>query len=198
MDYHTLSDRELIERVVARDQAALGTLYDRFARPVYALALRIMGRRERAEEVVQEVFAKLWRKPASYNPERGSLINWILSVTHNQAIDLLQKERNYDTAIPLDLHDEEEGHPAQQVVDDSADPATLAWHSAQAAIIKQALQELPEAQRLVIELAYYVGLTQVEIAAKLGEPLGTVKTRTRLAMQKLRASLAGKGLHRES
>ncbi len=198
MDYHTLSDRELIERVVARDQAALGILYDRFARPVYSLALRIMRRRERAEEVVQEVFAKLWRKPASYNPERGSLINWILSVTHNQAIDLLQKERNYDTAIPLDLHDEEEGHPAQQVVDDSADPAILAWHSAQAAIIKQALQELPEAQRLVIELAYYVGLTQVEIAAKLGEPLGTVKTRTRLAMQKLRASLAEKGLHRES
>lgn len=196
MEQRVQSDRELIERVVAHDHAALGELYDRYVRPVYALALKIMHSRERAEEVVQEVFAKIWRKPASYNPERGAFINWVLGVTHNQAIDHLQKERNYDNSIPLDLAvgDEDEGRVAPQIVDEAADPSDAAWLSVQAGIVKQALVELPTAQRQVIELAYFTGLTQVEIAARLNEPLGTVKTRTRLAMQKLKVSLQDKGL----
>jgi RNA polymerase sigma-70 factor (ECF subfamily) len=188
-DYTSLSDQQLVARLVEHDPNALAAIYDRYIRPIYSLAIKMMGRKERAEEVVQEVFIKLWRKPYSYDPQRGAFINWILGVTHNQAIDELQRERNHERTVSHALPNVGEEEQAIDVPDPNADPAEEAWFSVRMDIVRQALQRLPSAQRQVVELAYFSGLTQAEIAARLTEPLGTIKTRTRLALQKLKVIL---------
>ncbi len=197
VDYQGLSDQQLMMRLAERDANALTTIYDRYARPIYSLAIRIMGKPERAEEVVQEVFIKLWRKPHSYDPQRGAFINWVLGVTHNQAIDELQRERNHERSVSHSLPTAGEEELSIDVPDPTADPADQAWYSVRLDIVREALMRLPQAQREVIELAYFSGLTQVEIAVRLAEPLGTIKTRTRLALQKLKVILEEEGLRSE-
>lgn len=195
LDYCSLSDAQLVQLLQERDQQALAAIYDRYAKPIYSLAMRMMGRAERAEEVVQEVFIKLWRKPYSYDPQRGAFINWVLGVTHNQAIDELQRERNHDRTISHSMPTGADGaEQAIDIADPHADPAADAWQRLQLDIVRGAMIKLPPAQREVIEMAYFSGLTQVEIATRLREPLGTVKTRTRLALQKLKLLLAEQGL----
>lgn len=196
-DYTSLSDQQLVARLVERDPNALTAIYDRYIRPIYSLAIKMMGRRERAEEVVQEVFIKLWRKPYSYDPQRGAFINWILGVTHNQAIDELQRERNHERTVSHALPVAGEEEQSIDVPDLSADPAEAAWFSVRMDIVREALQRLPVAQRQVVELAYFSGLTQAEIAVRLTEPLGTIKTRTRLALQKLKVILEEEDLRGE-
>ncbi len=193
LDYPSLSDQQLMSMVAERNPDALAALYDRYARPVFSLAIRIMGRPERAEDVVQEVFIKLWRKPTSYDGQRGAFINWVLGVTHNQAIDELQRDRNHERAQSHSLNYDGEDEQPIEVADQTPGPADMAWYNVRLEIVQRAMAKLPLEQRRVIELAYFGGLTQTEIAARLSEPLGTVKTRTRLAMQKLKVLLEAEG-----
>lgn len=185
MDYQSASDEAVVERLRQRDPRALETLYDRYSRPVYSLALRILHDRALAEEIVQEVFLKLWRQPERYSAERGRFAPWLLSVTHHRAIDELRTSQadlrfgSGELPVGFELRNSE------------VDPAEVTWYREEQEQVRDALVQLPDSQRRVIELAYFGGLTQAQIAALTGEPLGTVKTRIRLGMQKLRTILSG-------
>ncbi len=173
-------DETLCARIRARDVRALEALHERHGRALFSLALRMLAESEAAEEVVQETFLKLWQQPDRYRPERGRLLPWLLGVAHHRAVDRLRRrrlEQRYNANPRL----AEFGSPPPDPQDTFVD--TLRGEA-----IARALRTLPEAQRQAVELAYVRGMTQVEIAQFLGEPLGTVKTRLRLAMQKLRGS----------
>ena len=164
---------------------ALERLYDRYSSLVFSVGLRVLGDRQLAEDVTQDVFLRLWRRPWSYDPARGRFRSWLISVTRNRAIDerrrvvrrLRLEERGDDPAPEL---------PAPGRFHDPQLEAVLAEERR---AVREAMTRLPPPQREVIELAYFGGLTQVEIAAQTGEPLGTVKTRIRLGIQKLRDAL---------
>jgi RNA polymerase sigma-70 factor (ECF subfamily) len=143
----------------------------------------MLGNREAAEELVQETFLRAWRQIATYQPSLGRVSNWLLGIARNLAIDELRRRGARPQVVANDENDEQ---ITQIPGSRDEDPAELVQASAQSAQIRQALDVLPPAQREVMELAYYSGLTQSEIAARLGDPLGTVKTRMRLATQKLR------------
>ena len=162
----------------------MAELYDRHARPIYSLALRILGDTTEAEDIVQEVFSQAWKQAARYNASRGAVGAWLLTLTRSRAIDRLRAKR----ARPGDVSDE---RVADQLVDAGPPADLLVLSSEQVARVRAALDELPLLQRAAIELAYYEGLTHAEIADRLEQPLGTVKTRIRLAMLKLRDVLAG-------
>jgi RNA polymerase sigma-70 factor (ECF subfamily) len=137
----------------------------------------------RAEEIVQEVFLKVWRQPGSYLAERGPFGTWLLSVTHHRAIDVLRARRV--DVVPLDDLESR----VLEIADRAPDMAESASIREQRAAVREAMATLPVAQRRVLEMAYFGGLSQTEIADGLGEPLGTIKTRVRLAIQKLRTHL---------
>ena len=162
----------------------MAELYDRHARPIYSLALRILGDTTEAEDIVQEVFSQAWKQAARYNASRGAVGAWLLTLARSRAIDRLRAKR----ARPGDVSDE---RVAGQLVDAGPPADSLVLSSEQVARVRAALDELPLLQRAAIELAYYEGLTHAEIADRLEQPLGTVKTRIRLAMLKLRDVLAG-------
>ena len=168
--------------------AALAALYDRHARAVYSLALRVVADEADAEEVVQEVFAQAWRQASRYDPARGTVVAWLLNMARTRAIDRLRARR----ARP-DRAGVESEHAWSALPATSADPLDALDTARDAARVRQALQRLPLIQRVAIELAYFEGLTQTEIAARLEEPLGTVKTRIRVALLKLRDALSGSG-----
>jgi len=159
-------------------------LYDRHARPIYSLALRILGDATEAEDIVQEVFSQAWKQAARYSASRGAVAAWLMTLARSRAIDRLRAKR----ARPGDVSDE---RVAGQLVDAGPPADSLVLSSEQVARVRAALDELPLLQRAAIELAYYEGLTHAEIADRLEQPLGTVKTRIRLAMLKLRDVLAG-------
>lgn len=179
------SDDELIGRLAGGDLQALETLYARYARPVFALAVRVLGDEAEAEEVTQDVFERAWRYAPSFDPSRGRFGTWLLSVTHHVAVDALRRRRRRPQAVGGEV-----GALALQVVaDPRVDVATASIEHVEGAQIRRALQALPEAQRRAIELAYFAGLSHLEIAAALGDPLGTVKARIRRGMERLRAVL---------
>lgn len=181
VDVTLLSDEVLAERLVAGDVGALEQLYERHSRAVFSLALKLLSEREAAEEIVQETFLKLWQRPDAYSPERGRLIAWLLGVAHHRAVDRLRRRRL-----------EQKYGASQQALEPlvtERDPVDDVLQSLSGEAVARALRQLPTAQRVAVEMAYLRGLTQVEIATALGEPLGTIKTRLRLAMQKLRGSL---------
>lgn len=180
-------DLDLLWRVRQRDPEALARLYDRYGCAAYGLALRILRDPEAAAEVVQEVFLRLWQRPDHYDPLRGTVATWLLSLTHHRAIDLVRARRRQGQAV-LALAQSDGPAEAETAL------ADLAWLHERRQAVRQALAELAPVQRQVIELAYFDGLTQREIAALLGEPLGTVKTRLRLGMQRLRSLLAARGM----
>jgi RNA polymerase sigma-70 factor (ECF subfamily) len=165
------------------DHDALAELYDRHARLVYSLALRIVRDQGDAEDIVQEVFAQAWRQAGRYQASRGSVIAWLLNLTRSRAIDRLRGRRSRPEAA---------GDPVELQLPDLAQPIdeVLAL-SGQATQIRAAVQELSVLQRIAIELAFYEGLTHVEIAERLELPLGTVKTRIRQGLLKLKDRLAG-------
>ncbi|MGE3841164.1 MAG: sigma-70 family RNA polymerase sigma factor [Vicinamibacterales bacterium] len=175
-------DAALMARVVARDADAFAELYDRHARAVFSLAFRIVGDQLEAEDVVQDVFTQAWRQAERYDARRGALPAWLLNITRSRAIDLLRRRRQRVAAPP--------GFWSELVAAGPA-PDTLALTSARVQALKQALADLPWAQRLPIELAYFEGLSQSEIAVRLEEPVGTIKTRVRLGLMKLRDAVAG-------
>ncbi len=185
MDYARAKDEELVVRIAERDERALERLYERYGRAIYSLVLRMLRDPARAEEITQEVYLKLWRRPSSFSVDRGSFATWFLSVAHHRTIDELRAKR-------LDVYPLDDGeNPPRELVDGGEDLADIAWLREQRVAIRQAMSVLPEAQRTVIDLAYFAGFTQREIAERTGEPLGTVKTRIRLATMKLRTLLSG-------
>ena len=182
-----LSDADLIERAASGDARALEVLYDRYSRVVYSFALRIVGDQQIAEEVLQEVFFRAWQQGGSFRANRGSFITWLLSITHNMAIDEVRKRRRR----PQRSDNDDPETALAGVPDTGLDVEEEVWLGSLRQTIAAALATLPPAQREAVELAYFQGLTQREIAERLGEPLGTIKTRMRLGMQKLRDLLEG-------
>ena len=169
------------------DIVALELLYDRYSTLVFSVSLRVLRDTHLAEDVVQEVFLRLWRQPTSYDPTRGRFISWLMSVTRNRSLDELRRvTRRMRSEDP---EDDEPGHEIAAVGHLDDPQAELMVAEARAAV-RAAMMRLPHAQRRVIELAYFGGLTHVEIAERTGDPPGTVKTRVRLGMRKLRESLA--------
>jgi RNA polymerase sigma-70 factor (ECF subfamily) len=166
------SDSDLLVRVAGRDREAFEVLYNRYIRSIYGLALRRLRDRERAEDAVQETFAAVWRSAASYRPERGPAAPWLYAVARNAIVDRFRGHVEPTGEVP-ELASGEPG-PA-----DRAEASYVSWR------VHRALEELPEREREVVELAYWSGLSQSEVAEFLHIPLGTVKTRTRSALAKL-------------
>jgi RNA polymerase sigma-70 factor (ECF subfamily) len=177
-----LDDAALLERIAAGESAALEALYDRHSRAAYALARWLVGGAEQAEDVVQDAFLAVWRQAASFDSRRGSPQAWLYTIVRHRAIDLLRRTKSQCTAID-DL-------AAENIVDTRHDVEAEVTLNAQRATVRGAILRLPPAQRRAIELAYFQGLTHHEIAARLCLPLGTVKGRLRIALQKLRVVLA--------
>src|SRR5262249_11126471 len=173
------TDRALIARIEARDADALASLYDRHAARLLGLASRILGAGGEAEEVVQELFLYVWRGATTFDPVRGSVLAWLLVATRSRAIDRLRARR---PAMKAGLTRVEQFPDKPDPRDIEADSATREWE----ALCRSAIAELPAEQRVVLELAYFEGLTHQEIAQKTSTPLGTVKTRVRLGLMKLR------------
>ncbi len=173
------TDRALIARVEARDADALAALYDRYAARLLGLAARILGDTGEAEEVLQEVFLFVWRAAATFDPARGSVLAWLLVATRSRAIDRLRTRRPAARA-GLTRVDRIPDKPDPSDVE--ADSATREWET----LCRAAIAELPPEQRLALELAYFEGLTHQEISQKTSTPLGTVKTRVRLGLMKLK------------
>jgi RNA polymerase sigma-70 factor (ECF subfamily) len=182
-------DEALHARVASGDSRALEALYDRYSRIVYGTALRMLGTAELAEEIVQETFWRVWRRSGTFQPGRGQVSSWILGIAHNLAIDELRRQR----ARPNPVYDEEDRPVLRDMEDSRMDVAGTALEDEQRRLISAALDQIPAEQREAIELAYFGGLSQSEIAARLQNPLGTVKTRIRLGLQKLRDILSAQG-----
>jgi RNA polymerase sigma-70 factor (ECF subfamily) len=191
LNYTTLNDAELMLLVAYHNAEALTVIYDRYGGIIYALALKMLHQPTRAEEAVQEVFIKLWRKPQRYEASRGAFINWVLGVTHNQVVDQIIKERRHQThVVCISCPDTQTRQTLQDhIADQSPDLGEQVWLETRRKLMRGLILRLPTAQREVIELAYFGGFSQTEIADHLRAPLGTVKTRTQLALKKLRAML---------
>lgn len=176
-------DRDTLRRMGEGDGQALGRLYDRHGRAAYSLALRILREQRDAEEVVQDVFVQAWRQSARYDTARGPVVAWVLMLTRSRAIDRLRMRRGLP-ALPGDAHE-----ALRDLPDAGASADLLVVTAEQAAAVRAALDLLPHEQRAPIELAFYEGLTHVEVAARLEQPLGTIKTRIRLGLLRLRAAI---------
>ena len=178
-----------MEAIVARDDMAFAVLYDRYVDVVYSTAFRVLGDVGLAEDATQDIFVRLWRAPQRFEPARGRFVTWLLSVVRNRAVDEVRargrRRRREGTSSTPDA-DILETLPGT-----SDDPAASLQQSERQALVRGALAVLPREQRLALELSYFNGLTQQQISEALHQPLGTVKTRIRLGMQKLRRSLDG-------
>jgi len=177
-----LPDAELVARIVDSDSAALAGLYDRFSPVLLALIRRVVGAAGDAEEVLQEVFIQVWRQADRYDSSRSSVSNWLSLITRSRSIDRLRKLQVKDRTAQAAFAEDPR-------LDTSPEGVRNVLFLERRDRIRSALDELPEAQRQVIELAFFKGMTQSEIAEGIGIPLGTVKTRTLLAMKKLREAL---------
>jgi len=169
----TRTDADLIADVADGDRAAFEELHRRYARPVLGIALRRIGDRGRAEDATQETFASIWRSAARFDPERGEATSWLFTVARNAIVDGLRRRRE----PPVD--EAPELAAADPGPDDAAESGWVAWR------VHRALETLPDHERSLVELAYWSGMSQSEIADYLGMPLGTVKTRTRSALRRL-------------
>ena len=175
-----VSDIALLQAIARGDEASLARLYDQYRVILFGLLVRILNSREEAEDVLQEVFLQVWRRAGDYDEQRGKPFTWLVTLTRSRAIDrlrVLSARQRLATSVAQD-------QPAE-----ASDALKETVRSEQKDIVRQALAELPEEQRRTLLLAYFEGLTQTEIAAKLNSPLGTVKTRMRSAMTKLRETL---------
>lgn len=179
------ADLDAVRRMAAGDGSALATLYDRHARVTYSLALRILGEPLEAEEVVQDVFSQAWRQASRFDRSRGAVVAWLLMMTRSRAIDRVRARR----AMPAAAGDPDQ---AFGLIADRADgPERVALTTERAARLKEALDTLPLIQRVPIELAFFEGLTHVEVAERLEVPLGTIKTRIRLGLMKMKDAFLG-------
>jgi RNA polymerase sigma-70 factor (ECF subfamily) len=185
LDYANLKDVTLIDLVKQADHDALGALYDRYGRLVYSTAYSVVSQHELATEITQDVFLRIWQKAETYQPEQGKLITWIASITRYRAIDVLRRQsvRPEGNTVSWDLQEIQGLSDGTKRVEEQVE---LSLRSEK---IRVALSALPEEQRAALLLAYFRGYSTREIAEELGEPLGTIKTRLRLGMQKLRGLL---------
>ena len=177
-----LGDAELVRRIADRRQDALGALYDRYAPLLLALTRRIVGSQSDAEEVVQETLLQVWAQAGRYDPRRSSVATWLVLLARSRASDLLRSRRVRERAVTA------AGDETQGVHASPEGPAAV-WYEERRSRVAAALSELPPEQRQVLELAFFGGQSQREIAEATGFPLGTVKSRTLLAMRKLRQAL---------
>jgi RNA polymerase sigma-70 factor, ECF subfamily len=181
----TKNDGRLLLRMAGGDRDALAELYDRFSRPLYATALRILNDPGEAQDVVHDVFISLWEKSALFATERGSAFSWAVTLTRNRSIDRLRSRRRRSGLL-------EQSVPADLGYDQSPPGSGAAEQAAsgdQAQVVRSAVAALPDEQKLALEMAFFGGLTQQEIAQRLNQPLGTVKARIRRGLLKLRDSL---------
>jgi RNA polymerase sigma-70 factor, ECF subfamily len=176
------TDEQLLVALTRGETWAMTAIYDRYARLVYSLALKMLNDRAAAEEVVQEVFVKVWRRAREFDAQRGKFSAWLTGIAHNHAIDELRRRG----ARPIASEDEDSLADVEVVAPGPDDAAQTSFERQR---ILDALQGIPAEQRRCIEMAYFEGYTQEEISGRLGEPLGTVKTRIRLGMQKLKVLL---------
>jgi len=178
-------DPTLLARIVKGDQQAFSQLYDHTSTLLYTLALRILGSREEADELLQDVYLEVWRKVSRYDAGRGTPVAWLITLTRSRAIDRLRARaaRGQQAMTSLDQN------AATQVRDSGPSPFETQADQELRLAIGTAITSLPSAQQQAIELAYYEGLSHMEIAARLNQPLGTVKTRIKLGMSKLRETL---------
>ncbi|MGB7213267.1 MAG: sigma-70 family RNA polymerase sigma factor [Gemmatimonadales bacterium] len=180
----TVDDQALIQRIASGDEQAIGPLYDRFAPVLHAAAWRITGEKDDAEDVLINAFAQAWHEASSYDAQQGSVGAWMMTITRTRALALIRSHGHHGPAAAAEPEAAGAGaSPWRYATSRSAE------QSERRRLISIALQGLSAAQRQAIELAYYEGLSHSEIAEKLGEPLGTVKTRVRLGLQKLREAL---------
>jgi RNA polymerase sigma-70 factor (ECF subfamily) len=177
----------LVARIAQGDREAFGRFYDVFAGTAFALIRRVLKQPAASEEVLQDVFLEIWREAAQYDPRRGSPAAWVITKARTRAIDKLRSMRRRDRTFVA---------PVDEVVARQNDPAALdpGVAAEERGVVRSALAQLSSSQRRVIELAFFEGLTQTEIAARLGEPLGTVKTRARSGLERLRGILKGERL----
>ena len=178
-----LSDEAVVALVSRSDESALAELYDRFGRVAYGLALRILRDTALAEDAVQDAFLAAWRTADRFMPERGKASTWILTLVHRRAVDLVRREERR-RADPLDHVPE----PGGGSVDEEA------WLRLQRERVQGALKQLPDQQREALELAYYGGFTQSELAERLGQPIGTIKSRMFMGLSRLRELLGDPGM----
>ena len=174
-------DAVLLAEVQAGGQEAFAALYDRYAGAAYGLAYRILGDAALAEDVVQEAFVSVWKQAPRFDPHRGLVRSWLLTIVHNRAIDAVRRRSGRaERALP-------EG--PEEFVAAGGRPEELTEWALEAEAVRDAVRALPDDQRRTVEMAYFEGLTHVEIAARMGVPPGTVKSRMRLALEKMRTSL---------
>jgi RNA polymerase sigma-70 factor (ECF subfamily) len=183
-----VSDNGLVALCARGDRDALAALYDRYGRAAYSLARRILKDANLAEDAVQEAFLAIWKQAGRFDARRARPSTWILSVAHHKAIDIVRRET-------VRRADGEDG--LRDVAGDENVPRD-AWLSLQRAHVQEALAQLPDPQREVIELAYFAGFTQSELADRLSEPIGTIKSRTHTALARLRELLEARGLTTEN
>lgn len=174
-------DAALLARIVERDERAVEALYARYSGPLYSLAYQVTGAERFAQEVVQEVFVAVWNQASRFDPTRGALGPWLFSLARHKAIDLVRREQNHRKRAAAESDMELEVAPD--------DVAHEAWTNVRRERVREAIAQLNEIQRTALELAFFSGLTHVEVAERLGIPLGTAKTRIRTALLKLRDAL---------
>ncbi|HET7088555.1 MAG TPA: sigma-70 family RNA polymerase sigma factor [Anaerolineae bacterium] len=184
MEYAQLDDAMLVTLVARRDEAALAALYDRYSRLVYSVAMRIVGQRQLAEDITLDSFQRVWQAAGTFRRERGRFVTWLISVTRHRAIDELRRLGVRPEGASVELN---QGIDTGSSREDSVED--VVWLAYKREAVRRALAGLPQPQREALELAYFCGLTQQEIAERLTTPLGTVKTRMRMGMQKLRRAL---------
>lgn len=175
---------QLVTAMARGEKAALGRLYDQLAGPLYALAHRMLGDAAEAQDLVQDIFLQLWRTAASYEADRGSVFAWAVTLTRNRAIDRLRMRQRRSEILATAAPDLQPSAAAED-----GDSAASLWVREKSALVRQALAELPAEQRNAIELAFFGGLTQQEIAERLNEPLGTIKARIRRGLLRLKDRL---------
>jgi RNA polymerase sigma-70 factor, ECF subfamily len=178
-----ITDVELLQAVARKDQMALGQIYDRYKGILFGLMMRILNNREEAEDVLQEVFIQVWRRAADFDEKRGRPFTWLVTLARSRAIDRIRNLSARERLATAGARD-----PSGQ----TSDAASDAFRSEQKGLITSALDQLPDDQKRALMLAYFDGLTQSEIASHLKTPLGTVKTRMRTGMIKLRELLGSK------
>jgi RNA polymerase sigma-70 factor (ECF subfamily) len=183
-------DDALLARVANGDSQALDLLYERYARLVYSLALRILNDGDLAEDIVQETFWRVWRRSETFRTGRGSVVGWISGIARNLSIDELRRQRTR----PNEVRDTEANPVLREMVDGRMDVVGVALENERRRLIAAALQQMTPEQRQAIELAYFGGLSQSEIAERLHSPIGTIKTRIRSGLRKLREILTAQHL----
>lgn len=185
MEYTSLDDNVLVNLITQDDTAALSELYDRYSRLVYSIAVNSVGNSETAEEITLDVFMRVWENAGTYQSGRSKFTTWLTSITRHRAIDMLRRRSSRPESDSVSWAD-----VSTDVIPNSIDtPEELTARIVRQERVRAAISELPEEQALALALAYFRGYTHREVAEMLDEPLGTIKTRIRLAMQKLRRML---------